>query len=62
MTASSAIERRRAASKLAAVRRKAIDDGYGPGGRMQGRDQHKVQSVAEVLSRLRARLAERNAA
>ena len=51
------LAKRRAAAKLAAMRRKAIDDGYGPGGRKQGCESHKVESVADVLFRLRMRMA-----
>lgn len=34
----------------------AIADGYGPGGPKQGSEAHKVESVADVLARLRARM------
>lgn len=48
--------------QLQALAEQAIADGYGVGGHRQGSEQHKVQSVADVLARLRARIEERKAA
>ena len=48
-------KRQQVAGRVAELRSQAEADGYGPGGHRCGSESHKVKSIKDILTRLRAR-------